>query len=72
MKWAIGWWGMQILAETEEDKKLLEKLLLELPKKPEERYDIGEYKILDDDSYEDDLFSKEQLNNAKMIVEFLR
>ena len=72
MKWAIGWWGMQILAETEEDKKLFEKLIDELPNKSEVSYDIGEYKILNKDSYEDDLFSEEQLNIAKMIVEFLR
>ncbi len=74
MKWGTAWWGMQFLAETKEDKKLLEKLINSLNIKADNPYEMGTYKIINPKDYQEDIlsFSKEEIADAKMAIEFIR
>lgn len=76
MKYAAYWWGIQFLAETEEDKHLLEELNKSLkPGKPDISYEGGEHRmIMSTDFYEEEAleWSEEELSCAKCILEFER
>lgn len=41
MKFATTWWGVQILAETAEDEKILRTLQASLPESTENAYEDG-------------------------------
>jgi hypothetical protein len=74
MKWSTAWWGIQILAETEEDKKILEKLTNSLNPNADNSYEKGEYCVVDVNNYQEDVwsFNKDEIINAKMVVEIVR
>lgn len=72
MKFATGWWGIRILAESDEDKDILQSLFDLLPKKAESYYDDGEVRIKSLEGADIDGFSEEQIKNAKLVIEFLR
>ena len=41
MKWFTGYWGVEIMAESPEDEKVLRRLVELMPEKPEYIYDDG-------------------------------
>lgn len=66
MKWMTEWWGIQIIAETEEDEKLLKELKNKLSDKAITHYEdglISEPKVM--------LYDKKEIK-AKYILQFDR
>ena len=45
MKWTGNWWGIEILAENEEDNSAIDALLARLEKKPTETYVYGDLEV---------------------------
>ena len=73
MKFATGWWGIQILAETEEDKKILSSLVGSLPEKTDSAYENGELTIMKpEDADEAFGFHEDDIEKATLVVEFTR
>lgn len=73
MKFATAWWGVQILAETEEDKELLAALVESLPSKASSSYEDGLLKTVAESRFDDCWgFSEEEIKAAKLVIEFLR
>ena len=73
MKFATAWWGVQILAETEEDKTLLAALVESLPSKASSSYEDGLLKTVTDPQFDDCWgFSEEEIKAAKLVIGFLR
>jgi hypothetical protein len=73
MKYGTFWWGVQLLAETEEDEKLLKDLFKSLGKgKPAISYEHGEVRFASIEEAKEDDWPVEFLKNAKSILEFSR
>jgi len=73
MKFATGWWGVQILAESNEDKRLLEKLFDALPEEAEYSYEDGTVrKMIPADADTPFAFGSDEIADAKMVIEFNR
>ena len=73
MKWKASWWGIQILAETEEEKKVLNNLCSHVPERAVDYYDDGVFSVVDPDSenyYSDDCFTDEEIRNSKITIQF--
>jgi len=74
MKLATAWWGCQFLAETDEDKEILENLIAALPDGPVQSYEQGGIEVLDPNDYKEDVwsFNVDEVKAAKMVVEIQR
>jgi hypothetical protein len=46
MRWEAEWWGVALIAETEQDEHLLEELDQRLPEQAEPRYERGAKELL--------------------------
>ena len=73
MKFATGWWGVQILAETDEDNILLGKLLATLPEEAEHSYEAGVVAKMDPADADSTFgFDSDEVLKSKLVIEFLR
>jgi hypothetical protein len=72
MKMKTAWWGCQILAETTEDKEVLEKLLESLPKENIDGYEEGNIEIINEGSIEWDQFSIKEVKQFPLVIEINR
>jgi hypothetical protein len=68
MKFATGWWGVQILAETESDKKILGELVQRLPQETDNAYDDGTIEIISEKQDACWGFQTEEIQKSKMVV----
>ena len=71
MKRATYWWGQELLAETEEDEKLLIDLNKLLTDPADHCYEHGEKKFETDMNqvdYKESNFYKEDIQSAKCIL----
>jgi hypothetical protein len=71
MKFATAWWGVQIAAETEEDKEVLDWLQELLPAGADIAYEDGEVYEVEEPSG-DFGFEKRHVENCLKILEFRR
>ncbi len=51
MKWSADWTGVNLIAETPEDKELLERLHSTLPKNATDYEDIGVLEVAEKDPW---------------------
>lgn len=72
MKFATAWWGIQILAESDEDKDILQSLFDRLPEEADVSYENGFVCIASPEYAENGGFSEEQIKNAKLVIDFRR
>lgn len=73
MKFATAWWGVQILAENDDDAELLRKLIDKLPSTTVNSYNEGELRIISEDDCDETWgFSAEEVKAAKLAIEFAR
>lgn len=74
MRWLTEWWGLQFLAETDEEKDLLLTLKHSLPDitKNFYAYEAGTVEVIEHKSDNDRGFSSEEITNAKLVLEITR
>lgn len=77
MKYSTMWWGLQILAETNEDKIILLGLIDKLPDKPTHDYEEGSIKVIYPKDLQDtyaagDGFTRDEVLKGKLLIEFNR
>ncbi len=73
MRMNTEWYGIQILAETEKDKEILQGLVDSLLKESISAYERGLIRIIDGEAYlayEDDVwpFTADEVKSAKLMV----
>lgn len=49
MKWQAKWWGILLVAETEDDKQMLRQLCERLPEEAEIAYEDGDRELYEGD-----------------------
>jgi len=70
MKWATSWWGIQIMADSDEDAELLMALQAKLPEHTQDCYENG---ILKEATPTDsDCFDGDAIANSPVTLEFQR
>jgi len=70
MKYATAWWGVQMLAETDEDKKILEDLYDKCEKNAFRAYEEGGMYIAK--RGKDLGFMQDEIDKAKLVIEIYR